>query len=73
MAEMNQTMSLFDHKHYPAIDMGGFAAEIEKHANTLADSGWMPEAINLRKWASELRGKSLKTNYAKDLLSDSID
>lgn len=70
MADMNQTMSLIARKQNPAIDVGGFAAEIEKHANTLADSGWMPEAVNLRKWASELRGKSLKTNYAKDLLSD---
>lgn len=73
MAEMNQTITLSGDKKYPPLDVGGFAAEIEKHANTLADSGWLPEAVNLRKWASELRGNSLKRSYAKDLLSDSGD
>ncbi len=70
MADMNQTMASIARKQTQTIDVGGFAAEIEKCANTLAGSGWMPEAVNLRKWASELRGRSFQTNYAEELLSD---
>jgi len=73
MAEMNQAMAVSRRRQPPPTDAGGFAAEIEKHADTLANSGWLSEAGNLRQWASELRGKSLRTALARDLLPGSSD
>ena len=70
MADMNLTMVRSNRKKDPPADVGGFAAEIEKHANTLADSGWTHEAVHLRKWASELRGRSAKTDYTTDLVPE---
>jgi hypothetical protein len=70
MADMNLTMVRSNRKKDPAADVGGFAAEMEKHANTLADSGWTHEAVHLRKWASELRGRSAKTDYTTDLVPE---
>jgi hypothetical protein len=66
MADMNLTMVRANRKTGSPLDAGSFAAEIEKQANTLADSGWKHEATHLRKWASELRGKSVKHDYARD-------
>jgi len=53
-----------DRKKGPAADVGAFAAHIEEQANRLAESGWAHEATHLRKWASELKGKSGKNEYA---------
>lgn len=71
MAEMNLVTFQGNRKKGPPADVGSFAVEIEKHANTLADSGWTHEAIHLRKWASELRGRSARTDYATDLVPES--
>jgi hypothetical protein len=66
MADMNLTVVRASRKTGSPHDAGSFAAEIEKQANTLADSGWSHEATNLRKWASELRGKHTKGDYSRD-------
>lgn len=66
MADMNPTAVRASRKRGSLPDAGSFAAEIEKQANTLADSGWSHEATNLRKWASELRGKSVRNDYSRD-------
>jgi hypothetical protein len=73
MSDLDQAMARIHGKKYPPVDLGDFAVEIEKQANTLADSGWTNEAVHLRKWASELRGRSLKTSYTKDLSQASQD
>jgi hypothetical protein len=66
MAEMTETMVLANRKKGPTADMGAFAEHIEAQANRLAQSGWAHEATHLRKWASELKGKSGKSEYAGD-------
>jgi hypothetical protein len=43
-----------------------FADAIEKQANTLAQSGWMHEATDLRKWASELRIRTTITESGRE-------
>ena len=63
MAEMNLATVRVSRKKRSVVDVGGFAAEIEEHANTLAESGWTHEATHLRKWASELKGGSVKADY----------
>ena len=73
MSDLDQATARIHSKKVPAGELGDFAVEIEKQANTLADSGWTNEAVHLRKWASELRGRSLKTSYTKDLLLGSQD
>jgi hypothetical protein len=71
MAEMNVTMVQSNRKKGPAVDVGAFAEHIEDQANRLADSGWAHEATHLRKWATELKGKSGKSEYAGDRLQKS--
>ena len=71
MAEMNRTLIRANRKSGPPIDVSGFAAQIQKQADTLAESGWAHEAVGLRKWASELRGKTVKTDYTDDGLPSS--
>ena len=66
MAEMNLTPIRPNRKTHQPMDVSGFAAQIQKQADTLAESGWAHEAVGLRKWASELRGKTVKTNYTDD-------
>ncbi len=63
MAEMNHVTVPASRKRRSVVDAHGFAVEIEDHANTLADSGWTHEATNLRKWASELKRGTLRTDY----------
>jgi hypothetical protein len=63
MAEMNMTMVRANRKKDSPVDAGAFAVQIEEQANTLAQGGWTHEATHLRKWASELRGKSVKGEY----------
>jgi hypothetical protein len=66
MAEMNATTIRADRKKGPMVDVGTFAAHIEEQANRMADSGWAHEATHLRKWASELRGKTGRSDHAGD-------
>ncbi len=63
MAEMNLVTVQANRKKKLAVDADSFAAEIEDHANTLAESGWAHEATNLRKWASELKRGTLRADY----------
>jgi hypothetical protein len=35
-----------------------FALYVQKQASTMAQGGWTKEATDLRKWVSELRGKT---------------
>jgi hypothetical protein len=71
MAEMNLAMVQSNRKRSPSADVGAFAEHIEDQANRLADSGWVHEATHLRKWASELKGKSGRNEYGGDRLQRS--
>lgn len=42
-----------------------FAEQIERQANTMAQSGWEREAVDLRNWASELRVRSVGSRFVK--------
>ena len=66
MAEMSMTMVGASRKKGLPVDAGTFAARIEEQANTLAECGWAHEATHLRKWASELRGKSIRSEYTTE-------
>ena len=66
MAEMSMTMVGASRKKGLPVDVGTFAARIEEQANTLAECGWTHEATHLRKWASELRGKSPRSDYSSE-------
>jgi hypothetical protein len=66
MAEMHMTMARASRKKDPPVEVGAFAVQIEEQANTLAECGWTHEATHLRKWASELRGKSGKGEYSSE-------
>jgi hypothetical protein len=71
MAEMSTTAVRAGNKKSPVVDVGTFAQQIEKQANTLAEFGWDHEAGHLRKWAFELRGDSIKRDYSGGRLSKS--
>lgn len=71
MAEMSMTMVGANRKKGLPVDAGAFAAKIEEQANTLAEFGWAHEATHLRKWASELRGKSVRSEYPGERLQPS--
>jgi hypothetical protein len=71
MAEMSMTIVGASRKKGLPVDAGTFAATIEEQANTLAEFGWAHEATHLRKWASELRGKSVRSEYPSERLQPS--
>jgi hypothetical protein len=68
MAEMNTRMVGVGRKKSPTVDAGNFAEHIEREANTLAEFGWDHEATHLRKWASELKRRAIRSNYTGDRL-----
>lgn len=47
-------------------NVSAFAEQIEREANKMAQGGWLHEAIDLRKWASELRVRSLRVGVVSD-------
>lgn len=66
MSELNLAYSGNDRKKSPVSNVLEFAQVIEKEANSLDRSGWTNEATHLRKWASELKGKAAKADYAQE-------
>jgi len=68
MAEMNTTTAITNRKRRPTEDAGNFAEHIERQANTLAEFGWDHEATHLRKWAAELKGRTIRSDYTGDRL-----
>jgi hypothetical protein len=68
MADMNTTTVWANRKKSQTLDAGNFAEHIERQANTLAEFGWDHAATHLRKWASELRGRTTRSDYSGDRL-----
>ena len=72
MSELNLIYSGDVRKKSPPSNVLEFAQVMEKEANSLDRSGWKNEAIHLRKWASELKGKAVNTHYAQAKSSKSL-
>jgi len=68
MAEMNTATVWANLKKSPTEDAGSFAEQIEMQANTLAEFGWDHAATHLRKWASELKLRTINGNDTGDRL-----
>ncbi len=67
MAEMDVSVEKQNkpRKMVPA-NVSTFAEQIESEANKMAQGGWLHEATDLRKWASELRVRALRSGVASD-------